>query len=373
MTYCMAWKFNDSIYMAGDSAATMPGEPFAKISSTGQIQKDNRGVRVEELALKIAPISSRCTIGMAGNAKVCVDVAKFLKDNYHYGFTIKQLLEMAVGSLGPLQGKCHLLIGQYVDDNAYLYKWKSECPHELSEVKGFADIGSADRYTKALMKYMVVNYICKMPLSQFILPFATGLLVSHSAHANLIGSGVGGCITGLVLTQTGYEWQPDTTYIFYGKDQKINNALSVAVRDDTALVVYRIEPEAINKEYMKAAFKDNFPADFFDHPLTMHRILSLFQNNLTDEEWNDKWLNLLSNKLKNMETKIFSMISLFNRNVVVVLGTGEMPRGKYLSLNRQNGQICFTFHQNLVGKMMLAFEEPSPHPAIDLSFSYFID
>lgn len=366
MTYCVAWKYNNNIYMVGDSATTRSGDPLTGTTSIGQLQKNDQNMTVEESALKIVPVSPHCVIAMAGDVRSCIKMATFIRDNYQQELPLNSLLKMAITSIGPLTGECHLLIGQHLNGVAELHEWRSNDYEKLIDIIEFSDIGSADYYTKTFTKDIITKYICPIQQPLFMLPFATGLLMSHSAHANLIKSGVGGCVFGIELSSKGYQWQPDTTYLFYRKDLTISDAVVTAVRNDSAVVLCKVYQANLNQEMIKKMFNGNIPADLFDKPAMMHKIFSVFDDTSTPELLDD-----LSDNMKRLKTKIFTMISLFNRNIVVIWATGETPTGKYFSIDLEKSRI--EFQPELIQKMTLMFENPSPPPAIDLFLSHLID
>src|SRR5262249_33497274 len=62
MRYCAGWKYADSVFLLGDTAATKRSPPTTPRSSFGELHPQVRGEHVEESLLKLVPIASGAAV-----------------------------------------------------------------------------------------------------------------------------------------------------------------------------------------------------------------------------------------------------------------------------------------------------------------------
>jgi hypothetical protein len=101
MTYCAGWKYADTIFLLGDTAATKRSRPTTPHSSFGELHAEVRGEHVEETLLKLVPIAPGTAVAFAGDVRLATEMIGFLKSNYDDAKPLDKLFSSLAASLGP--------------------------------------------------------------------------------------------------------------------------------------------------------------------------------------------------------------------------------------------------------------------------------
>lgn len=238
MTYCAGWKYENSIYLLGDTAATKPSSPTTVRSSFGQFHDKVRGAYVEESLLKLIPLAPGIAVAFAGNVQIASAVIAFLKEHYPYAVSLESLFASLNASLGPFDLSRHVeLLLASSPDNAETRLIHWDTVHGLDTNKSdYYQIGSLSSYHAAFTP-QVLSILAKGRLAQDrILPTLTGIVQSYGIYDNLINMNVGGLIFGLRVYAGETIWQEDTNFVLY--DPSLTNIayISAFARDDALIV-----------------------------------------------------------------------------------------------------------------------------------------
>jgi hypothetical protein len=238
MTYCAGWKYDGSVFLIGDTAATKPSPPSTPLSSFGQLHAEVRGEHVEESLLKLVPIAPGTAVAFAGDVQLALEVIAFLKSIYDDAAPLDNLFSSLEASLGPFDRSRAvelILASSRKDGDSRLVHW--DTVHGLNaEVSDYYQIGSLTSYHAALTP-QVLSLLAngKVP-SERLLPILTAVVQSYGVHDNLIDMNVGGVVFGLRVHEGRVSWQDDTNFVLY--DPSLTNIAYVSsfVRDDVLVV-----------------------------------------------------------------------------------------------------------------------------------------
>ncbi|MEH2056517.1 MAG: hypothetical protein V7K97_10250 [Nostoc sp.] len=241
MTYCFAWKYGDSIYLLGDTAATKSSLPTFSHSSFGQLHDKVRSQYVEESLLKILPIAADTAIAFSGDVQLATAIIEFLKENFCSAETFVDLFRKVNASLGPFDPKrpVKLLLAHAPSNgDPKLIHWDSQ--HGLdSNQFDYYTIGSLTSYHAALTPQVLSVLVNRKLASDRILPIIIAIVQSYGIHSNIIEQNVGGIIFGLRVCNGEIIWQEHTNFVLYNSTAEKFETLdfiSAFVRDDVLVV-----------------------------------------------------------------------------------------------------------------------------------------
>jgi hypothetical protein len=238
MTYCAGWKYADTVFLLGDTAATKLSRPTTPQSSFGELHAEVRGKHVEEMLLKLVPIAPGTAVAFAGDVQLASEIIGFLKSNYDETTPLDSLFSSLVASLGPFDPERAvelILASSSSGAGSYLVHW--DTVHGLNaRASDYYQIGSLTSYHAALTPQVLSVLAAGKVPPERLLPILTAVVQSYGVHDNLINMNVGGVIFGLRVHAGGLSWQDDTNYVLY--DPSFANVVYVSafVREN-ALVV----------------------------------------------------------------------------------------------------------------------------------------
>lgn len=246
MTYCIGWKYNNTIFLVADSAQTGNQLPSTEYSSFGELHQQVNEYVVEEALLKIVPISENCVISFAGDVQLAFDIIKHIKEFYAtYQHDINEILTSVRKSLWPLpKDKCgkeayvELIIGIYHNNRPQILKWNTKNPNHVELTEDFCSIGcltnSYDTKIKNVLNGMTQNNKNEDDLLAGII---TTLQV-YGMKDLLIKKYAGGNFSGIRITNQGVFWQKDITYVFLnGNNEKNYFKVTWIARNNNAIVL----------------------------------------------------------------------------------------------------------------------------------------
>lgn len=164
MTYCIGWKYNNTIFLVSDSVQTGNQIPSTEYSSFGELHQQVNGYFVEEALLKIVPISENCVISFAGDdVRLAFNIIKHIKKFYTtYQHDINEILSSVRNSFWPLpkdtcgkEAYVELIIGIYHDNRPRLLKWNTKNPNPVECTEDFCSIGClTNNYDTKIIKML---------------------------------------------------------------------------------------------------------------------------------------------------------------------------------------------------------------------------
>jgi hypothetical protein len=236
MTYCAGWKYADSVFLLGDTAATKGSPPTTPRSSFGEVHAQVRGEHVEESVLKLVPIASGAAVAFAGDIQLASELIAFLKNNYD-DTPLDMLFSSLTASLGPFDSNrpVEVILASSRGADSCLVHWNTVHGFR-AETSDYCQIGSLTSYHSALTPQVLSTLAAGKVPPERLLPMLAAVVQSYGVHDNLIDMNVGGVIFGLRVHSGGLTWQDDTNYVLYDPSFANTAYVSVFVRDDVLVV-----------------------------------------------------------------------------------------------------------------------------------------
>jgi hypothetical protein len=238
MTYCAGWKYGNSVYLFGDTAATKSSPPISTHSSFGELHAKVGGKHVEESLLKVVPIEPGAAVAFAGDVQLATEAIKILQANYRIASDHNTLFSSLTASLGPFDRNRPvevLLAGSTATGESQLLHW--DTIHGLDpNVSNYYEIGSLTSYHSALTPQVLAHFIKRNLAPDRVLSLVTAVVQSYGIHDNLMEMNVGGIIFGLQTHAGSVSWQEDTSFVLYDPGFLSNTYVSALVRDDVLVV-----------------------------------------------------------------------------------------------------------------------------------------
>lgn len=295
MTFCVGWKYKDSVFLVADSAITKFTPPSLPQSSFGETHPFTDEYSVEEGLLKIIPISNNFVVAYSGDVLMSTEIINFIKGNLKFYDNPELLFNSVARSLGPFEinRSVSLIIGTTIGGTLDLLKWETEDPYNLVKGNNYLHVGSI-RPFHGLMTHAILSLLAKgkLPIER-MLPISTAIIQSYGIHNNMMSQYIGGMIYGLYISSNNVIcWQEDTRYILYDPTFNDVGFVTCLCREDAVSIRSTIS---------------NY---------TM--VLLHSSNKLKPDEWNDKWKNELIKDYQSGAAKYWSFISKKYRNITVV-------------------------------------------------------
>lgn len=274
MTYCIAWKVSNMVFLAAD-AATTSGRPFrADVSSFGETHRSVGKSNVEESALKIIRIGGTGAT-FAGDVVLGSTLVRLASRFVDEGLNAKDAVEKAVTNIRPIPKPQQLEVafGGFSDGKAELYYVNCAADGVVLPIDGLVQFGSISKQHRKLTRDVLLRLI--RPDAHLN---ARGLLMSvmacvqsYGVHHPLIDEHVGGAISGACIDEDGWHWHPDVAFVLYDSSdiQRTMHVVANVVRDDIACITSSFAKETRG----------------FLHGWRSERAKS---------EWEQKWVDLVS-------------------------------------------------------------------------------
>lgn len=247
MTYCIGWKYNNTIFLVADSVQTGNQIPSTEYSSFGELHQQVNGYVVEEALLKIVPISENCVISFAGDdVGLAFNIIKHIKEFYATcQQDINEILLSVRNSLWPLRkNECgkeayvELIIGIYHNNRPQLLKWNTKNPNHVEFTEDFCSIGCLTNNYDTKIKNMLNDLTQKKYNEDDLLAGIITTLQIYGMKDKLIEKYVGGNFSGIRITNQGVFWQKDITYIFFnGNNEKNSFKVTWIAKNDIIIVL----------------------------------------------------------------------------------------------------------------------------------------
>lgn len=223
MTYALAWKSRDAVFLAADSVLTVDVDPtdvdstklpFIKESSFGQkhIQGDSK--KVEERAVKLF-LKENIGITFAGRYGLAIQVAKSFYEKIKEGFEPEEALGNALFLNSPFPKGADLQIAvAYYNSKPQLLYYNSLEGSKVNTDKRIVHMGSIPEPIKKLNQEWISHIDSRIINSpRQLLASQLGFLQSSNIFNSLLDVGIGGAFSGLYVDRGGGSWQPDIIFI----------------------------------------------------------------------------------------------------------------------------------------------------------------
>ncbi|GEM_PF-3464189 len=218
MTYVLAWKRGQNIYLVADSAITISG-------NTGKIKSENSSFGehyqsdskvVKQGTLKLFSIQNNLLLGYSGNVDLAYEFIDVFKRVYENTNNVRQALILARDGIRPDEREIRIVIG-FIDDIiptivSYNYDRDGRIKYHDEIVRlGFGETFPVNEYIKEFNS--IVDNSNMDEYAHLAIIIAT---VQHTCLIdNTFKLGVGGFICGAIINQHGIFWQKDMAYILY--------------------------------------------------------------------------------------------------------------------------------------------------------------
>lgn len=323
MTYCLAWKDKNEIYIAGESLITGNNQYTTNIRSSFGEHYNNVNSKedgVEENAIKINQISNKLFLAYAGDVSEAIEVSNMLKEAIEvYELTIELALQNVLKNSSPCK-ETELILGYYTKDNEA--KLISYINGVIKETE-FVEIGSGIENKNLTLGISNFLNFMKNESNYFGEPekkLTTFLAVCqfYTTGINLIDKGVGGIFYGAYLNKNGIFWAEDTSYYYY-RDNIYNSSFTTILRRDNLYFV--------NSSYSQApvVLYNNFYLNELSYLIRSNRLQSI------------------CDEVNEAKTKYFVFFS-HEKNKIIVLNINYQLKNILFSLWVQQNEKSFNYN-----------------------------
>ena len=153
MSYCVAYKRNNTVYLYADTAVSSHKEPYIKYNSFGQIQTEHEGFYVEEALLKIVKIRDNFVIAYASDdVKASVEMIETI-ERYYDDVGLEGILSLLETSYGNISSTELILVYSNSQTNPEIYTFTSgKCiKSEWAEIGSGKNIKNLSRNVKTIL------------------------------------------------------------------------------------------------------------------------------------------------------------------------------------------------------------------------------
>lgn len=222
MTYCIAWKSSEAIFLTSDSVITKTGYPNPlnkRTSSLGELSISKENQKIEEGINKIYRISDDLLISFAGDVSLFFQVFENIK-KYFCDLSPIKAISLGIDSVrtnGFLN--LQLLIAFKSNNNLCLYSFNTLLDKQLTEHGDleFVHIGSlSSTHLGQMIKNTFQNSFVKENYRSFITQIYLHFLIqSFSIYEPTMEIGVGGLYNSAFITKANVNFIDDTSIIIY--------------------------------------------------------------------------------------------------------------------------------------------------------------
>ncbi len=239
MTYPLAWKTKESVFLAADTAITTISEEKLNLgikeSSFGQenFLDEEEGRMVEERVVKLF-LRKNIGITFAGNYILALKVTTIFYKKINEGCEIREALNEAL-FLNPIPNNKSLefIVGYYENKPKLLY-FNSKIGSTIKEGEGIIQIGNPLEVHKKLTEEWVNDTSNSQAKPEVQLVAILGVLQSYNLFSPQMERGIGGAFCGLRISKDGGFWQPDILYMDYAVSQ--GKLVSTGFRHDSLVI-----------------------------------------------------------------------------------------------------------------------------------------
>ena len=239
MTYILGWKLGPAVYIAADTALTVPGHRDQDQSSFGERVVDRPERSVFEGCLKIFDLGG-AAVAISGDVPRARRVVETFSGILEMTSNPQHSIEVALNSHGPFdpQNPISLIVAFPNSPTPTLLSFNHDGNESLIEHEEgtLVQIGSITPTHKNISGQMIANLnIFKEEPDRFLV-CSLALLQSYGIYDYLLERGVGGSFCGLVVRERSIEWARDILYVLHrGLDPEVDMVSSL-VRDQVLVV-----------------------------------------------------------------------------------------------------------------------------------------
>ena len=350
MSYLIACKYHDEVFMIGDTAIAHRVEESERFSSFGELhERQGDGRTVEEGLAKIVPLSPSLVLGFVGSVPYSKAIIEYVKDNLD-GADIASVLSDAATAIG-IPDTCHveILALQRKGAKSSIVYWKSRSPREATKDMAWVHMGSLVGSMEAAgmeyaLKYLASQRIASVDLFHSVI----AVMQWFGVHYRLMSVGVGGAFFGARLTSAGFEWQEDISYIIY-PPSLAENCFQLSAEEEkagdsswmSAGTEFPREAElSYGCEFVTCVVRDNVWAIASTVLGHGKRLMHTSSTKMSRQEWREKWDVELAGYFERLESKYYVFISKLQSNLVVVKTPGGPPDNNLFKFVR-NGNDAY--------------------------------
>ncbi len=245
MTYCVGWKTKHSIFIIADTgisstksvASLLPNNWLENFpSSIGEKNDYINGKITEELLYKVRNINNKLIYSFAGNVTTGLNFSIILKQAIEVCDDERTAIEIAVKSCTPLNknNEFSAMIGFMEGSIPSLVGFNLFGNNKLTEVDEIIHLGSGKEFFSGVTNW-IINSMKEMNYGPDVcLTIMAGYLQHFSIHYQLPLMLVGGVFFGGKISESGFKWMQDISYILYADDSK-----AITGKMDKILVMFR--------------------------------------------------------------------------------------------------------------------------------------
>ena len=219
MTFVVAWKHDNHVYLCADSAITtyLPSSPLNdEQTSFGEATVDLPGVQVAETAIKLIRLDS-VIAAYSGDVATSRSILVALRDELIHHSPEKAFalaIDAHRSSPNIRQAKIVVASPTGAEDRAIAYT--HDLTGTLQEIANdeLVRFGGTDTHRDLTVE--AIAKVSREPLSpQRRLSCVQSLLQSFGVNQNFMEQGIGGAYCGAYVSATGIHWQDDVIYFIH--------------------------------------------------------------------------------------------------------------------------------------------------------------
>jgi hypothetical protein len=221
MTYCIAWKTKDAVFMTADSAITTTGSAvnrFNDRSSLGELSVKRGDMTIQEEANKILNVGKTLLLCYSGDVNLFLEVFNILK-KYYDESKPEYSLQIAIDSVRTNASiNLRLLFAYSVNNQVGLYSFNLNGDLKITthDAKELISIGifaqsESDRKNKERFQYLIDSGMNPFTIHLHIHFFVQ----SQSVFSDTLKYGVGGLYNSAFITPNYISYIDDTSIILY--------------------------------------------------------------------------------------------------------------------------------------------------------------
>lgn len=327
MTYCLGWKTKNSVFIAADSAVTIPSASALNtpLSSFGEVSYRDNANHVYEGLLKICVVG-QTIVAFSGCVQTAINVIKTFQEVVNVDQNILEGLKRAVLSSGPYtkDNDIALILGYYDKNGPILISYNHDGKRSIDDHDHCVQIGSAGSIYRVSSEIVIRTFLQGNLGDEHMLAAVTAVLQSYGIFDQMMRMNVGGVFFGASADSNGVSWQRDTSYFLYPPNLSISHFISV-YSIDNALGI----------------------ASSFVNP-------KVFMNTVNTgdvKEWQGRWMSELKEKLDSGKSIFYTFLSMKDRLITVIKKT-DNSTDQYFKMQAEHldgrGKYTFSFSPELV-------------------------
>lgn len=332
MTYCFAWKYQNSVFLIADTLVTQGTPADLQVTNMNEPQCQLAPNEfVEERLLKIRELKEGVAVAISGDIRLAFEITDFMREHIDTVGEVADLFPMVEASFGPFDPilRVQILVVEAVDHGeCTIGRWDSQVGYEIAPISSY--IGSLPQRFADVIANLILRLQLDWPSKEAILYSGIALVESYGQCEDLVSQNVGGVVCGLRVQESRTIWMEDVITVLYKDDHTFDGMVSVHVRDGNLCI--------------NSTFRGVEGTILVNKSATAHSIAEM-------RAWGDRWLPFLRDYL----SEHFMMCNrwlFINRDrllsVVFLVHTTLDKVEHELRITRSaNGDVNFEFRNEL--------------------------